>query len=162
MKYQNENDFAKANMFGKGEPNVIFAQYFIGESFLNPQTDFQNGEFPDRFPFLFPLRERVPEAQKAYGSSDPEDHRADDPPGRPRVPERRLRADPVHRVAAGDGLQDPLRRRPEPGAHTVGQLSSAELIIAVGSVLPQIRARFEPFQDIRVAGRLFPYAVRQT
>ena len=23
-----------------------FAQYFIGESFLNPQTDFQNGEFP--------------------------------------------------------------------------------------------------------------------
>ena len=46
MKYQNENDFAKANMFGKGEPNVNFAQYFIGESFLNPQTDFQNGEFP--------------------------------------------------------------------------------------------------------------------
>ena len=46
MKYQNENDFAKANMFGKGEPNVNFAQYFIGESFLNPQTDYQNGEFP--------------------------------------------------------------------------------------------------------------------
>ena len=23
-----------------------FAQYFIGESFLNPQTDYQNGEFP--------------------------------------------------------------------------------------------------------------------
>ena len=46
MKYQNENDFTKANMFGKGEPNVNFAQYFIGESFLNPMTDFQNGEFP--------------------------------------------------------------------------------------------------------------------
>ena len=46
MKYQNENDFAKANMFGKGEPNVVFAKYFIGDSFLNPLTDFQNGEFP--------------------------------------------------------------------------------------------------------------------
>ena len=46
MKYQNENDFTKANMFGKGKPNVNFAKYFIGESFLNPLTDFQNGEFP--------------------------------------------------------------------------------------------------------------------
>ena len=33
-------------MFGKGDTNVNFAQYFIGESFLNPLTDFQNGEFP--------------------------------------------------------------------------------------------------------------------
>lgn len=46
MKYQNENDFSKVNMFGKGIPNVNFAQYFIGESFLNPMTDFQSGEFP--------------------------------------------------------------------------------------------------------------------
>lgn len=46
MKYQNETDFTKANMFGKGFPNVNFAQYFIGESFLNPLTDFQSGEFP--------------------------------------------------------------------------------------------------------------------
>ncbi|MBQ3285278.1 MAG: cupin domain-containing protein [Ruminococcus sp.] len=46
MKYQNENDFTKVNMFGKGSPNVNFAKYFIGESFLNPLTDFQNGEFP--------------------------------------------------------------------------------------------------------------------
>ena len=46
MKYQNEKDFTKANLFGKGEPNVNFAQYFIGESFLNPLTNFQNGEFP--------------------------------------------------------------------------------------------------------------------
>ena len=46
MIYQNENEFAKANMFGKGDTNVNFAQYFIGESFLNPLTDFQNGEFP--------------------------------------------------------------------------------------------------------------------
>ena len=46
MKYPNETDFAKANLFGKGEPNVNFAQYFIGESFLNPLTDFMHGEFP--------------------------------------------------------------------------------------------------------------------
>ena len=46
MKYQNETDFVKSNMFGKGEPNVNFAQYFIGESFLNPLTDFMHGEFP--------------------------------------------------------------------------------------------------------------------
>ena len=46
MKYQNEKDFEKSNMFGKGEPNVNFAKYFIGDSFLNPLTDFQNGEFP--------------------------------------------------------------------------------------------------------------------
>ena len=31
-----EADFAKANVFGKGEPNTNFAQYFIGQSFLNP------------------------------------------------------------------------------------------------------------------------------
>ena len=33
-------------MFGTGIPNAMFAKYFIGESFLNPLTDFQNGEFP--------------------------------------------------------------------------------------------------------------------
>ena len=31
--------FEQANVFGKGEANVNFAQYFIGESFLNPLTD---------------------------------------------------------------------------------------------------------------------------
>ncbi len=35
-KYLNESDFEKVNVFGKGEPNTNFAQYFIGESFLNP------------------------------------------------------------------------------------------------------------------------------
>ena len=33
-------------MFGKGSPNAAFAQYFSGESFLNPLPDSQNGEFP--------------------------------------------------------------------------------------------------------------------
>lgn len=39
MRYLNETDFEQANVFGKGEANVNFAQYFIGESFLNPLTD---------------------------------------------------------------------------------------------------------------------------
>ena len=43
MKYSNKNDFEKVNVFGTGNSNVNFAQYFIGESFLNPLT---NGEFP--------------------------------------------------------------------------------------------------------------------
>ena len=31
-----------SNIFGKGEPNDAFAQYFIGDSYLNPLTDFEN------------------------------------------------------------------------------------------------------------------------
>ena len=46
MKYQNYPDFEKSNMFGKGIPNDMFAKFFIGDSFLNPLTDFQHGEFP--------------------------------------------------------------------------------------------------------------------
>lgn len=40
MKYLNESDFNEANVFGKGQPNTMFAQYFIGDSFLNPLTEF--------------------------------------------------------------------------------------------------------------------------
>ena len=46
MKYQNKEEFEKANMFGTGMSNTMFEKYFIGESFLNPMTDFQHGEFP--------------------------------------------------------------------------------------------------------------------
>lgn len=46
MKYQNKEDFEKANMFGTGAPNDGFAKYFIGHSFLNALTDFQHGEYP--------------------------------------------------------------------------------------------------------------------
>ena len=46
MKYSNKEEFDKANMFGRGNPNDGFAQYFIGDSFLNPLTDFNNGQFP--------------------------------------------------------------------------------------------------------------------
>ena len=46
MKYETKEAFDKANMFGQGVPNDGFAQYFIGNSFLNPLTDFKNGQFP--------------------------------------------------------------------------------------------------------------------
>lgn len=36
MKYLNEKDFEKVNVFGKGMENSKYAQYFIGDSFLNP------------------------------------------------------------------------------------------------------------------------------
>lgn len=35
----NKEDFEKDNIFGMGEPNINFAQYFIGDSYLNPLTD---------------------------------------------------------------------------------------------------------------------------
>ena len=46
MKYETKEAFDKANMFGQGAPNDGYAQYFIGNSFLNPLTDFKNGQFP--------------------------------------------------------------------------------------------------------------------
>lgn len=38
MKFENEKQFDEVNVFGKGEPNDAFAQYFIGKSYLNPLT----------------------------------------------------------------------------------------------------------------------------
>ena len=40
MKYMDETKFNEANVFGKGHPNINYAQYFIGDSFLNPLTEF--------------------------------------------------------------------------------------------------------------------------
>ena len=37
----NEQEFDKINIFGRGEPNDAFAQYFSGKSFLNPLTDME-------------------------------------------------------------------------------------------------------------------------
>lgn len=34
----NKEEFDKVNVFGQGEPNVSFAKYFIGNSYLNPLT----------------------------------------------------------------------------------------------------------------------------
>ena len=44
MKFKNEAEFEKVNVFGKGQPNDAFAQYFVGDSFLNFLT--KPGESP--------------------------------------------------------------------------------------------------------------------
>jgi len=38
MKIKNKEEFEKVNMFGTGAPNEAFAEYFTGDSFLNPLT----------------------------------------------------------------------------------------------------------------------------
>ena len=45
MKYENKNDFEKVNMFGAGNPNDAYAQYFSGQSFLNPLTNAESNLF---------------------------------------------------------------------------------------------------------------------
>lgn len=35
----NKEEFSKINIFGTGNPNVDFAKYFTGNSYLNPLTD---------------------------------------------------------------------------------------------------------------------------
>lgn len=35
----NKEEFDKVNVFGQGNPNVNYAQYFIGNSYLNPLTE---------------------------------------------------------------------------------------------------------------------------
>lgn len=44
MKYRNKETFEKANMFGTGVPNEMYAKYFAGNSFLNLLT--KPGECP--------------------------------------------------------------------------------------------------------------------
>jgi len=39
MKILNAEEFDKQNTFGKGQANTAYAQYFIGESYLNPLTE---------------------------------------------------------------------------------------------------------------------------
>ena len=38
MKVQDKNAFDEQNVFGQGSANTAFAQYFIGNSYLNPLT----------------------------------------------------------------------------------------------------------------------------
>ncbi len=45
MKITNREEFEKQNVFGTGNANTAYAQYFIGESFLNPLTNPENGLF---------------------------------------------------------------------------------------------------------------------
>jgi len=44
MRIMNEQEFNMQNVFGKGIENTAFAQYFTGNSHLNPLTEF--GEYP--------------------------------------------------------------------------------------------------------------------
>lgn len=39
MKYLDEKEFEKVNVFGKGQLNEAYAKYFIGDSYLNGLTD---------------------------------------------------------------------------------------------------------------------------
>ena len=39
MKVSDKKQFEKINVFGTGKPNEAFAQYFIGQSYLNPLTN---------------------------------------------------------------------------------------------------------------------------
>ena len=39
MKYATEEAFVGANAFGKGAANTAYAQYFVGNSYLNPLTE---------------------------------------------------------------------------------------------------------------------------
>ena len=50
MKYMNEEEFSRINVFGKGVENTMFEKYFSGKSYLNPLT--KPGESPM---FLFNL-----------------------------------------------------------------------------------------------------------
>lgn len=43
MKVMDSKEFAEQNVFGLGSPNTAFAQYFIGQSFLNPLTGKEAG-----------------------------------------------------------------------------------------------------------------------
>ena len=45
MKYEKKEAFEQANAFGPGTANTAYAQYFIGDSFLNPLTDPKGGLF---------------------------------------------------------------------------------------------------------------------
>ena len=39
MKTMDAKEFEQQNVFGKGAPNRDFAQFFVGESYLNPLTE---------------------------------------------------------------------------------------------------------------------------
>ena len=45
FKTINKEEFDKQNVFGLGQENVAYAEYFIGKSYLNPLTDAKSGVF---------------------------------------------------------------------------------------------------------------------
>ena len=42
MRMQDKAQFGKENVFGLGQPNTAYAQYFTGHSYLNPLTEADN------------------------------------------------------------------------------------------------------------------------
>ncbi len=44
MKWINREEFARQNIFGLGQENTAYAQFFVGNSYLNPLT------FPGQYP----------------------------------------------------------------------------------------------------------------
>lgn len=44
MKYNDKKEFDQNNMFGLGQPNDAYAQYFIGQSFLNFLAKTEDGK----------------------------------------------------------------------------------------------------------------------
>lgn len=69
MNYENKADFEKANVFGIGDPNDGYAQYFSGQSFLNPLTDVESGPFAANVTFEPSCRNNwhIHHAQKGGG-----------------------------------------------------------------------------------------------
>lgn len=45
MRYERKEQFEKVNAFGTGTANTAYAQYFTGDSSLNPLTDPEGGLF---------------------------------------------------------------------------------------------------------------------
>lgn len=45
MKIMDQKAFAQQNLFGLGTENTAYAQYFSGQSFLNPLTQPEDGLF---------------------------------------------------------------------------------------------------------------------
>ena len=45
MRYERKEQFEKVNAFGTGTTNTAYAQFFTGDSFLNPLTDPEGGLF---------------------------------------------------------------------------------------------------------------------
>ena len=39
MRINDKNEFNKENVFGLGSANTAYAQYFVGNSYLNPLTE---------------------------------------------------------------------------------------------------------------------------
>ena len=58
MKEKDKKQFEESNVFGIGNPNEAFAQYFSGKSFLNPLTNPQDPVFLAQLEQLSPVHQR--------------------------------------------------------------------------------------------------------